>query len=149
MAGKLVSSKSEETVFAHIKGMVTKEEKAYYIIWKYAPQLIVGGEKIKTFNDLKTHFSGYFNQKNLDEKEAEGWLMLENVQSAVKWLLKRENQAKMIELYNVYYDKAKDGDVQSFKAFVDFQKEFFKDGENQSELQSLINNIKEKDLEVS
>ncbi len=45
----------------------------------------------------------------------------------------------MVELYNIYYDKAKE-DVQAFKAFVDFSKTFFK-GNEESELQKALNGI--------
>ena len=46
--------------------------------------------------------------------------MEQGCQTAVKWLLKRLHQKKMIELYDTYYKKALDGDVQAFKAWQDF-----------------------------
>ncbi len=44
----------------------------------------------------------------------------------------------MIELYNVYFEKAKE-DTQAFKAFTDFSDKFFED--NVNELTQLLNGV--------
>lgn len=38
-----------------LKEMVRSDSKVYYIMWKYSPQLLTDGDKIKTFDDLKRH----------------------------------------------------------------------------------------------
>jgi len=81
----------------------------------------------------------------MTEQSCNNWLMEENVQTAVKWLLKREHQAKMIELYNIYYNKAKE-DTNAFKAFTDFSDKFFAQ-EKDSELLGILNGIKDDELE--
>ena len=45
----------------------------------------------------------------------------------------------MTELYNIYFEKAKE-DVQAFKAFVDFSATYFKDNQ-ESELQKILNGV--------
>ena len=48
----------EESIFAHIKGMVKTDAKVYFIIWKYAPSLLPN-QNIKTFDDLKTNYKTF------------------------------------------------------------------------------------------
>lgn len=57
----------------------------------------------------------------------------------------RLRKAKLIELYNTYYDKAKD-DTNAFKAFTDFSDKFFAE-EKDSELLGILNGIKDDELE--
>lgn len=116
------STSQEESILVHLKNMVKTDTKVYYILWKYSPQLLP--QQFKTFDDLKENYKCY--TKGVVEKTAENWLMEENVQTAVKWLLQREHQKKMIELYNIYFDRAK-SDTNAFKAFVDFSNQFFAD----------------------
>lgn len=72
--------------------------------------------------------------------------MEQGCQSAIKWLLKRLHQKKEIELYDRYYQKALDGDVQAFKAWQDFSEKFFKENK-ENELTKLLNKIPDGDLE--
>lgn len=130
----------EESVKAHLKKIVKSDAKVYYIIWKYAPELLP--QTCKTFNDLKSAYK-VFPQESTD-KAAENWLLEEDVQTAVKWLLKRENQKKMIELYNIYFRKAQDS-TDAFKAFVDFSHKFFAD-DKRNDLLSMVENMSENDL---
>ncbi|CAB1244937.1 conserved protein of unknown function [Ruminococcaceae bacterium BL-6] len=130
----------EESIQSHLFDMVKTHTKVYYILWKYAPQLLP--QQFKTFDDLKNNYK-VFTPK-ITEKTAENWLLEENVQTAVKWLLKREHQAKMIELYNVYYERAQT-DTNAFKAFVEFSNQFFADTQS-SELLDIVQGIKDDDL---
>ena len=54
--GKSVSN--EESVLSHIIGMVKTQAKAYYIIWKYAPELLPN-PNIKTFEDLTSQYKTF------------------------------------------------------------------------------------------
>lgn len=135
------STSQEESVLVHIISLVKTQAKAYYILWKFSPQLLP--QQFKTFDDLKNNYKTF--TAGMTEKTAENWLMEENVQTAVKWLLKREHQKKLIELYNIYYKKAKD-DTNAFKAFIDFSNQFFIDN-NTSELQSILQGISDNDLD--
>lgn len=113
------------------------EYKVLYLYWLYSPDLLPAESKIKTFEELKNHFKMFPN--GVTEESAKVWLYEEPVQNALKLLLKAKQSQRMVELYNIYFVKAKD-DVQAFKAFVDFSNTFFhNDGE--SELQSILNNV--------
>ena len=138
--GKSVSN--EESVLSHIIGMVKTQAKAYYIIWKYAPELLPN-PNVKTFEDLTSQYKTF--TKGMTAHVCENWLMEENVQTAVKWLLQREHQKKMIELYNIYYDKAK-SDTNAFKAFIDFSNQFFADDKKNGILE-IVQGLNDKDFE--
>ena len=135
------STSQEESILVHLKNMVKTDTKVYYILWKYAPQLLP--QKFETFDDLKNNYKCF--TKGATEKIAENWLMEGNVQTAVKWLLQREHQKKMIELYNIYYDKAK-SDTNAFKAFIDFSKQFFADDKKNGILE-IAQGLNDKDFE--
>ena len=135
------STSQEESVLLHLISLVHTQTKAYYILWKYAPELLPA--KFKTFDDLKNNYKVF--TAGVTEKTAENWLMEENVQTAVKWLLKREHQKKLIELYNIYYDRAKE-DTNAFKAFIDFSNQFFAD-DKKSDVLDIIQNIPDSELE--
>ena len=135
------STSQEESILVHLKNMVKTDTKVYYILWKYAPQLLP--QQFKTFDDLKNNYKCF--TKGATEKIAENWLMEENVQTAVKWLLQREHQKKMIELYNIYFDKAKN-DTNAFKAFVEFSNQFFADDKKNGILE-IVQGLNDKDFE--
>lgn len=135
------STSQEESILKHLIKMVKTQTKAYYILWKYAPELLPA--KFKTFDDLKNNYKVF--TAGITEKTAENWLMEENVQTAVKWLLQREHQKKMIELYNIYYDKAK-SDTNAFKAFVEFSNQFFADDKKNGILE-IAQKLSDKDFE--
>ena len=132
--GKSVSQ--EMSILRKIKEMVKTDAKVYYILWKYAPQLLTNGDKLKTFDDLKNNYKTF--TEGMTESSCENWLTEQNVQTAIKWLLKRLHQQKMIELYNLYFVKAKE-DTNAFKAFTDFSEKFFAT-EKESELLSMLQN---------
>ena len=138
--GKSVSN--EESVLSHIIGMVKTQAKAYYIIWKYAPDLLPN-PNVKTFEDLTSQYKTF--TKGMTAHVCDNWLMEENVQTAVKWLLQREHQKKMIELYNIYYDKAKT-DTNAFKAFIDFSNQFFADDKKNGILE-IVQGLNDKDFD--
>lgn len=64
----------------------------------------------------------------------------ENVQKAVKWLLGRKKTIEMIDLYQSYIKLAKDGNVQAFKAVLEFSDKFF-DDDGQSELMKILSGV--------
>lgn len=136
------STSKEQSIQSKLFSLVSTYPKVYFIMWKYAPQLLPN-PNIKTFDDLKNNYKSFTD--GMTEQSCNNWLMEENVQTAVKWLLKREHQAKMIELYNIYYNKAKE-DTNAFKAFTDFSDKFFKE-EKDSELLGILNGIKDDELE--
>ena len=138
--GKSVSQ--ELSIYSKLKSLVKTDSKVYFIMWKYAPQLLPN-PNLKTFDDLKGNYKTFTD--GMTEVSCNNWLMEENVQTAVKWLLKREHQAKLIELYNTYYDKAKD-DTNAFKAFTEFSDKFFAE-EQSSELLGILNGIKDDELD--
>ena len=117
---------SEKSILMAVKDITHSDAEAYFILWKYAPQLLPCGETIKTFEDLK---SNYKNFEKRTEQSLEKALYKEDVQSATKYLLKRLDKKRDIDLLNKYYDLAMSGDVQALKAYMDFKKNFFADDE--------------------
>lgn len=110
------------------------EYKALYLYLLYSPELLPD-KNIKTYEQLKANYQMF--PKTVTEHDAQLWLYEEPTQNALKLLLKAKHNQKMVELYNIYFEKAKE-DVQAFRAFVDFSKTFFKDND-ESELQKILN----------
>lgn len=121
--------------------MLPTQVKVYYIVWKYAPSLLP--KKIDTFEELVEEYKGF--TKGMDEAQCERWLAEESVQTAVKYLLKRMHNQKLVELYEIYFDKAKE-DVQAFQAFSKFSEKFFED-DGEDELRAVLKEVKLDDAE--
>lgn len=135
-----IGSNTQESLKIKMQNICT-DYKAIFLWWKYAPELLPKG--IKTFKDLQDRYQKF---PNVTEQEAELWLYEKPVQDSLKELLKSQHTKKMMELYNIYFEKAKT-DVQAFKAFIDFSNAFFAD-EKDSELEMLLKGIKVKDLDM-
>lgn len=135
-----VGTNTQESLKTKMQNICT-DYKAYWLWWKYAPELLPKG--IKTFKDLQDRYQKF---PNVTEQEAELWLYEKPVQNSLKELLKSQHTKKIMELYNIYFEKAKT-DVQAFKAFIDFSNAFFAD-EKDSELEMLLKGIKLKDLDM-
>ncbi len=125
----------EKALLPALKDITHSDAEAYFIIWKYAPQLLPNGENIKTFEDLKNN---YKNFETRTEQSFEKALFKEDVQAGVKYLLKRLDGKRDIDLLNKYYDLAMSGDVQALKAYMEFKKNFFADDEV-DELKAILN----------
>jgi hypothetical protein len=133
-AGKHCSQ--EQSIISHLKEMVKTDAKVYFIIWKYAPDLLPK-QNIKTFKNLTDNYKTFTS--GMTEISCENWLYEQNVQTAIKWLLERIHQAKMIELYNIYFDRAKT-DTNAFKAFIEFSNQFFAQKQD-SELLGILKGV--------
>ena len=133
MAGR--GTKEERPVIVELKNRLGNDYMAYWIAWKYAPDLLP--ETYKTFNELREKYKAIDN-KNLTERECEKYLYYEKVQNAIKWLLKKQRGARMIELYQRWFEMAKT-DANALKEFMKLQDEFFKNDEL-SELESILKN---------
>ncbi|MEG3007195.1 MAG: hypothetical protein RR806_06975 [Oscillospiraceae bacterium] len=132
--GKRVSQ--EQSILDKLFTMVKTKPKAYYILWKYAHHLLPN-PNLKTYQELADSYK--FFTPGMTEERAETWLTEQSCQAAIKWLLKRLHQQKMIELYNTYYEKAQQ-DTQAFKAFIDFSDKFFA-SEQESEMLSILKGV--------
>lgn len=134
-------SQKEQSLLSKLEEIVSTKVKVYYLIWKYAKHLLP--DNIDTFEDLTAKYQGF--TPGMDEAHCERWLSEEAVQTAAKYLLKRLHKQKLIELYEIYFEKAKE-DVQAFQAFSKFSEKFFEeDGED--ELRSILNGIRLNDDE--
>lgn len=137
MANKSAKGKStqlEQSLLQKLHDMLPTQVKVYYIVWKYAKHLLP--KKIDTFEELREEYQGFTD--GMDEAHCERWLSEESVQAAIKYLLKRMHNQKLIELYEIYFERAKT-DVQAFQAFSKFSEKFFEeDGED--ELRSILSN---------
>ena len=143
--GKSVSK--EKSIYATLKEITGTDTKAYYIMYLYCPEYLKEADRrpVKDFEDLKSRYECFSD--SITENVCKRYIMEQGCQTAIKWLLKRLHQKKMIELYDKYYQKALDGDVQAFKAWQEFSEKFFiEDKEN--ELTKLLNKIPDDDLET-
>ncbi len=82
--------------------------------------------------------NNYKNFETRTEQSFEKALFKEDVQAGVKYLLKRLDGKRDIDLLNKYYDLAMSGDVQALKAYMEFKKNFFADDEV-DELKAILN----------
>lgn len=136
-----MAKKSEQSLMQKLHEMLPTQVKVYYIVWKYAPSLLP--KKIDTFEELVEEYKGF--TKGMNEAQCERWLAEESVQTAVKYLLKRMHNQKLVELYEIYFDKAKE-DVQAFQAFSKFSEKFFED-DGEDELRAVLKEVKLDDAE--
>lgn len=130
------SSQLEQSLLSKLHEMLPTQVKVYYIVWKYAKHLLP--KKIDTFEELTTEYKGF--TEGMDESQCERWLAEESVQAAIKYLLKRMHGKKLIELYEIYFEKAKT-DVQAFQAFAKFSEKFFEES-GEDELRTILNKTK-------
>lgn len=138
MSGKSATGRaprSEQSLLQKLHEMLPTQVKVYYIVWKYAPHLLP--KKVETFEELTTEYKGF--TKGMDEAQCERWLAEEAVQAAVKYLLKRMHAQKLVELYEIYFNKAKE-DVQAFQAFSKFSEKFFED-DGEDELRAVLKEV--------
>lgn len=142
--GKSVSK--EKSIYATLKEITGTDTKAYYIMYLYCPEYLKEADRksVKDFEDLKSRYKCFSD--SITEDICKRYIMEQGCQTAIKWLLKRLHQKKLIELYDKYYQKALDGDVQAFKAWQDFSDKFFKE-DKESELTKLLNKIPDDALE--
>lgn len=136
-----MAKKSEQSLLQKLHEMLPTQVKVYYIVWKYAPHILP--KKVDTFEELTAEYKGF--TKGMDEAQCERWLAEESVQAAVKYLLKRMHAQKLVELYEIYFDKAKE-DVQAFQAFSKFSEKFFED-DGEDELRTVLKEVKLDDAE--
>lgn len=134
----MLMAMKDKTVFAAIKEMVHSDKEAYYIIWKYAPELLpnIEGDKMKiaTFKDLQAQYKALADRS---EQTLAKCLYNPDVQQATRYLLKRLDGKRDIDLLNKYYELAMQGDTQCFSTYLKFKKEFFAD-EATNELKNII-----------
>ena len=126
-------TKDERSIFSQLKEKVGNDHTAYWILWKYAPDLLP--KRCKTFEELRENYTAIRNS-DIKETDCDKYLYYERVQNAVKWLLNKQRGARMIELYNLWFEAAKT-DAGALKEFLKLQDEFFKNDEI-SELESIL-----------
>lgn len=130
------SSGVEKSMLISLKEITKSDAEAYFILWKYAPELLPEGETLKTFDDLKNKYAQF---ENRTEQSMEKATYKEDVQAATRYLLKRLDGKRDIALLNKYYDLSMSGDVQALKAYIEFKKTFFATKDN-DELKDILNN---------
>lgn len=127
---------NEKAILQDLKERVG-DQRAYYILWKYAPQLLPSKD-VNTFADLRATYVT-MRSDTFTEAFCENWLLEKRCQTAVKMLLGRLHQSNMIELYERFCNQAMDGDVQAFKAVKSIGDDLFKESA-ESNIMSLIKN---------
>lgn len=132
------SNGAEKSILSALKDITHSDAESYFIIWKYAPELLPNNEIIKTFHDLKNN---YKNFEKRTEQSLEKALFKEDVQAGIRYLMKRLDGKRDIDLLNKYYTLAMGGDVQALKAYMDFKKNLFADSEA-DELAEILNSAK-------
>lgn len=115
---------------------MTSQPDAYYIIWKYAPELIADNNNLDSFEKLQKRYS-FFEKRT--ETGLEKTLYKEANQKAIKYLMQRLDKKRDIELLNKYFHLAMNGDTHALKAYMDFKKTVLSDG-GTDELSQIIKN---------
>lgn len=77
--------------------------------------------------------------KNIGKKKGEIKNMTVKKSTMDKRKLKEQHEQKLINLYNIYYEKAQT-DVNAFKAFLDFSDRFFASND-ESSLMGIIDKV--------
>lgn len=144
--GKSVSK--EMSIYSSLKEMLGTDTKAYYIMYKYCPEYLKEADRnpVKNFEDLKSRYAVFSD--SITEEVCERYLLEQGCQTAVKWLLQRLHQKKLITLYEKYYNQALKGDTQAFKAFLEFSDKFFKEDKEEG-LTKLLNRIPDNELDLN
>ncbi len=105
------------------------EKKSRYLLHKYG---VLYTEY--TFDRFNKTFLG-----DVSKETVQNWHLLPDVQEGEKYLLKMLHNQRLVELYNIYYERAKD-DTNAFKAFTEFSKTFFSDND-EGELTKIIRGL--------
>lgn len=139
------STSKEISIYRKLKELTGTDTKTYYIMFKYCPEFLKDGttKPYKTFEDLRSRYKAFSD--TITEEICEKYMLEQNTQVAVKWLLERLHQKKMIELYDIFYEKAKSGDTQAFKTFMDFSDKFFTENK-ESGLSALLTKIPDAEI---
>ena len=135
-------TKEEKGIVPALREMLNSDYMAFWIVWKYAPDLLP--EKFKNFDEFSAHYKAISN-KGLTERDCEKFLYIDKVQRAIKWLMGKQKNARMIELYNTWYEAAKK-DSNALKEFIKLQDIFFQ-GEQENELEKILRNVNVDDDE--
>ena len=142
--GKSVSK--EMSIYCSLKEMIGTDTKVYYIMYLYCPEYLKDADikPIKDFEDLKSRYACFSD--SITEEICQRYLLEQGCQAAIRWLLKRLHQRKLVKLYQTYYEKALKGDVQAFKTLQEFSENFFKE-DQENDLTRLLNKIPDGELE--
>ena len=140
------SVSKEMSIYRSLKEMIGTDTKVYYIMFLYCPEYLKDADikPIKDFDDLKSRYEAFSD--TITEDICQRYLLEQGCQAAIRWLLKRLHQSKLVELYQTYYNKALQGDVQAFKAWQEFSDKFFME-DQETHLTRLLNKIPDKELE--
>ncbi len=142
-------SDGDKSILSALKEITKSDDIAYYIVYLYAPELL-DKDNIHSYSDLQ---AAYVHFEKRDEKNLKKLLYKESSQKAIKYLLKRIDTSRDIELLNKYYELSKSGDVQALKAYIDFKRAFFADNSETDELKSLLQgatlSAKEEEFEMN
>lgn len=129
------ASGKEKSIIKVLRDYTNTDAEAYYILFVHAPELLPN-EDIKTYEDLQAH---YVCLSDKSESAMKRLMHREGSQKATKYLLKRLDCSRDINLLNQYYKLAMKGDVQALKMYMEFKKEFFSDDDESDELKSILN----------
>lgn len=135
-------TKEEKGIVPALREMLNSDYMAFWIVWKYAPDLLP--EKFNNFDEFSQHYKAISN-KGLTERDCEKFLYIDKVQRAIKWLMGKQKNARMIELYNTWYEAAKK-DANALKEFLKLQ-DIFLQGEQENELEKILRNVNVDDDE--
>ena len=128
---------AERSIIRALKDITRSDAETYYIIWKYAPDLLPADKNIKSYADLAANYRDFDGRT---EESFEKALLKEDVQAGVRYLLKKLEFRRDLDLLNKYYDLSMNGDTQALKAYIAFRKTFFADAEA-DELKSILNGV--------
>ncbi len=110
--------------------------KSEYLFWRFCPEAVVSEIRPGcSFEELK---KGCGMPDAFTEASCGLWLLDENVQGLVRQLLKAKNGEQLLELHQLYFEKAKE-DPRCLTGLMQLNDVLFKN--NESELISLLEGI--------
>ncbi len=122
----ITSRGTEKSLIRAINDITNDNAETYYIIFLYAPEVLSADEPIETYEQLEAKYTCFADRTKQNMEKS---LLKDDVQAGIRYLLKRLDGKRDVDLLNKYYQLAMGGDVQALKAYMDFKKVFFKDGE--------------------
>lgn len=123
-----------KTVTQNLEEIVKNKKKVIFVKW-YVDN--TEHSKNKFENDIK-------NLVQCEFDTCIGWLEEEKVQNAIKIYMKQQQTKKIVEMFNVQYQKAVDGDIKAAEFVVKFYQDDFFNTNVKTEMEQEADNILSK-----
>lgn len=129
----------DKSLLSAVREIVDGNEPiAYYIVWKYAPQFLPDGDNCDTFDELSKRYDCISKRTEISIIKS---MYNENAQRAIKYILRRIDVQRSVDILNKFYELSMAGDPQALKAYMDFKTKFFAESETTNELEQILHGM--------